>query len=408
MSHCPITLATGQMPVPNFPGAPGTAFVPSGAKRGVVVLLHGISDTVGNFPETISDVGGFLPLSYQTLAENLQADGWVVVWPQEIGDNYITTQTAGWWEDCDNDTTNGARLVTDMGLWWDHAVDYVNTVYPGCPIVIGGVSIGGYSSLEMAIHKTSTLAGYFCQVPATLIWCVQAITPSFSVDPVTLGVLDSSMNGLTLPQSTITATSITGSSPSKCVNVQSGDGAQIVRYTSISGNQLLGCTGGDGTTTLATGGDITYSTFTSGMDVAMNALAGLPSGSQGTRPKGYLCYETGDLLVGYANSEQLGSEADSGSVTVRSVSGGGHAMSKQDAAALSAVPWVSGGDYVLNQFVISSSVAYQCKLAVSGSSTAPASDSTHWETFGGDAYGPSPTTPGWFHTVMDPICPAIH
>lgn len=402
MSHCPTVLGAGELNTPNFPGAGSSIFIPSGSKRAVVVLMHGLN---WGFPPGISDFNFFGVLYYfLTLAENLQAAGYQVVWPEEIGDGYVVDQSHGWFNDCNQDSGKGSRILGNIERFADHAATWRDLNAPGCPLIFGGVSLGGFHALQIAINKTSKIAGYFCQVPAMKIWTAN-ITPSFNVSPLTTTYSGSMITSFANP-GTMQLTANPGYTATGTLVVTSSGSPQIIRYTSIdSGFLLHGVTGGDGTVSVSNGATVSQSTFTSGMDVSTTALNALGNGSLGTVPPGYLCYETGDEAVGYANTQALGSAATGAGapVTVHSVTGGAHQMSIADVGFLVAKTWVSGGTYVLNQIVVSSGASYICILAVSGSSTAPGSDSTHWT-----AISSGPTAQGWFPTVMDPLCPAIH
>lgn len=404
MSHCPTVLGPGELWTPAVPGAGAPPQIPSGSKRGVVVLMHGIN---WGFPPTLVDFNVFgVQYYFQTLATNLVQDGWVVIFPEEIGDGYVTTQSAGWFNDCNQDSGKGSRLLGNIERYADHAMTLCAAVVPGAPVVFGGVSLGGFTALQIAINKTTDVAGFFAQVPAMKIWTAN-ITPSFNVSPLTTTFSGTTITNFANP-GTMQFTANPGFTAAGSLVVTSSGVPQIIRYTSIDGSFLAhGVTGGDGIVTVANGATVSQSTFTQGMDISTTALGsggtgGLGNGSQGTPPVGYLCYETGDEAIGYANTQALGANATS-AVTTHAVTGGNHQMSIADVAFMVAKNWVSGGTYVLNQIVVNAGASYINKLAVSGSTTAPGSDSTHWTAISG-----GPTTQGWFPTVMDPLCPATH
>jgi hypothetical protein len=405
-THClpSGSLGTAQIPVPPFTGYPGTILTPSGSKRGVVVWSPGLGTLNTSWGQSFADNGVF---QVQTLATNLQNDGWVVIYAEPPGLNYLTTQATGVFNDINNDAGNGSRFKTTASLWWDHVINYLNLNYPGWPVVPFGGSMGGLFTLIIATTRTSTIAAYGMQVPAELLWTAQLTGVNYAQSPVT-AALDSSMNGLAWPQSTVTANASIAAFPSSgCIMVaQSGGvtGFSAIRYTGKSGNSFTGCTGGYTGATMATGGTIQQSSFTSGLDISMTALNALGNGSQGSVPVGYMAWETLDSLIGFANTQTLYNNANGAGTPVTHRAGpNDHQMLYNDVSFITANTWVSGGTYVVNQIVVNSAVSYICILNVSGSSTAPGSDATHWSAISGGN-----TTQGWFQTTVDPLCPAVH
>lgn len=359
-THCLPTgsLGTGQLPIPDFPGAGSSILTPGGSKRGVVILMHGMLTTNGQFAYPLQDVVGVLPELYQTLATNLQGDGWVVIWPALIGDSYNTAQSLGLLADISNDTGHGSRYSNSVwSLWWDHILNYLNLNYPGFPVVPFGVSTGALQAYLIAANRTSTIAAYGGHVPNLLMWAVQKTGVNFALSPTTWA-LASGMNGLTLPQSVVTVTtSTTGAPSSGCIVVAANPNAQIIRYTGVSGSTFTGCTGGDGTSTMSTNGVVTQSSASSGLDISMTAFNSLGNGSQGTVPVGFIGWETQDSVVGFANPQTLYNNANGASAPVTSFSGSAdHAL---DATAVNAI----------------------CNAAHNS---------------------------GWFPTTVDPLCPAVH
>jgi hypothetical protein len=322
--------------------------------------MHGMLTMGGSsFPYPLQDVTGVLPELYNTLATNLQNDSWVVIWPALVGDNYTTScQRDGILADLTNDVGNGSRYGTSIySLWWDHVVNYLNANYPGFPVVPFGVSTGGLQSYLVAIHRTATIAAYGAHVPNLLMWAVQKTGVNFDVSPTTWA-LASGMNGLTLPQSTVTATtSTTGAPSSGSLVVVASPSNQIIRYTGTSGNTFTGCTGGDSVSTMATSGQISQSTFSSGLDVSMTAFNSLGNGQQGTVPVGFVGWESADTIVGFANPQTLYNNGHGASAPLTSYSGSvDHSL---DTNAVNAI----------------------CNASHSS---------------------------GWFPATVDPLCPAVH
>jgi hypothetical protein len=360
-THCMPSgsLGTAQLNVPSFPGPSGSVLLPSGSKRGVVVLMHGMLTFAAAYPYVLQDVSGVLPELYQTLATNLQGDGWVVIWPTLVGDDYASVcQRDGILGDLTNDAGNGSRFGSSVwSLWWDHALGFISSNFPGCPIVPFGVSTGGLQAYLVAIHRTPTIAAYGAHIPNLLMWAVQRVGANFDVSPTTWS-LASGMNGLTLPQSTVTCTtSTTGAPSSGCLVVVASPNNQIIRYTGTSGSTFTGCTGGDSTSTMATGGTVSQSTFSQGLDVSMTAFNALKPGSQGIVPAGFVGWETADTICGFANPQTLYNNGNGAGAPLTSFQGSGdHIL---DTAAVNAI----------------------CNAAHNA---------------------------GWFPATVDPLCPAVH
>ena len=302
-------LGTGELAVPNFPG-PGPTLVPPSPlkKRGVVVYSHGLGTGSGNYPEGVLSAG-----PENDLANALVADGWIVIRTTELGDTGGLPQNTNWFNDFSNDRGQGSRLNANNLHLLDHIIEYCNLTYPGYPIFPMGISLGGYYTLLFASQRASAIAGFVCMCPATQLWTIQGIVSSWNQAPVVTFNLDSSMNGLTLPQSTIKVqTGISGIATSGCIVVQAsgGTGAQVIRYNGISGQTFLGTTGGNTALgTMATGGTVTQSSFTTGADILMTALNNLPKGTQGVPPPGFIQWGSFDFIVGYPNTVVLGQNA---------------------------------------------------------------------------------------------------
>jgi dienelactone hydrolase len=168
-THClpSGSLGTGENPVPAVP-ANATVLTPGGNKRGVVVLLHGLSETgePSVLPPPLIDYPG--PWVFLTLAQELQNDGWVVAFPQEVADPANTdSQGQAIQIDIANDAGNGARLLAANLHWWDHVVEWIADAYGPWPIVVVGGSWGGWIALEVAINRAATLTGYCAHHPVS-------------------------------------------------------------------------------------------------------------------------------------------------------------------------------------------------------------------------------------------------
>ena len=333
--HCPPTLGTGELPPPRFPGSLDP-MVPSGAKRGVVVLLHGLNVTdPGGFPCPLNDSISGDVIKNLTLANDLVADGWVVIFPELLGDSYIDgSQNNGILLDINNDSfVSGIRYRTNILRWWDHAIQYIQRVFGNWPVVVAGSSWGGMQSLHIAINKTSTITGYMAQVPAMRPWTLDFFGEWTKAPYNFNGTLSSAMSGQSLPLSAIIVNeSISGLTAPDSLVVQSAAGTQYLAYTGIntSTKTFTGVTGGTGA--LSTGGSVKQSLFASVINVPFDALNTLGNGQAAVPPRGYIAWETADTVVGFANQALLAGTAiaNGAPVVSRARTGGGHQMDATD------------------------------------------------------------------------------
>lgn len=341
-THCLVNdpVGTGELRAnTSFPGG-GAVVLPTGGKRGIVTLLHGLNGSTAP-PLPLTDGPSLL---YLTLANGLAADGWVVIFPVELGDTYgAAGQIAGVGADFFNDTGHGSRLLRNTLNWWDGALISMNGLFAGSaawPQVPVGVSWGGWHALQLAIGRTSTIAAYCAQVAAMLPWTIANGALYFGTPQLTY-TLASSENGLTLPQTTLQVNEdISGANPGPAsLCVASSVSGQIVTYTSLDtvNKKFLGLTGGNTANgTMATGGSVLQSGFTSGADVAYAGLNSLGNGQQGAAPPGFIGWETGDTVVGWSNQQLLFNDANGAGqpVTSHAVTGGGHQLSSADVTAI--------------------------------------------------------------------------
>jgi pimeloyl-ACP methyl ester carboxylesterase len=325
ITHCLPTgsLGTSEIPVIQVPGG-GTVLTPSsGFKRGVVVLLHGLQlINYSAFPVPLIDNSVDLLLTFAT---DLATDGWVVLFPGLLGDNNAMSQNNAIFNDINADSGHGSRLLTNTLHWWDHVVDWVSVNYGNWPIVPFGISWGGWHALQIAINRTSTVIAYGTNTPVTQLWTLPFFS-QYDKPPMVSYTLAPGMNGLNLPQSTITVNeSIGGAASSGSLVVATTSGGQpqpqFIYYTGKSGSSFTGCTGGFGTDTMATNGSVTQSLFTNGLDISPSALNGI-------NIPGYITWETGDQVVGYANTQILYNTAHAAGAPVSNnvISGGGHVL----------------------------------------------------------------------------------
>ena len=166
-THCLPTgsLGSGQCGVPVVPGT-AQILIPAGSKRGVVVLCHGFQTSVATNPPVL-DNGSF---RFLDLADNLQSDGWVVIYPIEVGDARPTiSQLQAVYNDVSVDAGDGSRQQSDIERWWDHMVLWVQATYGNWPIAVVGASWGGMAALTVATKKTSTITAYCAHHPVSIL-----------------------------------------------------------------------------------------------------------------------------------------------------------------------------------------------------------------------------------------------
>jgi hypothetical protein len=83
-------------------------------------------------------------------------------------------------------------------------VNYIHTTYGNMPIVPMGVSMGGWSCLQIVANRASTLTGYMCQCPATII---SNIGPTFWLPAVVAGL---NTTGMDISPTQLNSTTIPG------------------------------------------------------------------------------------------------------------------------------------------------------------------------------------------------------
>jgi hypothetical protein len=139
---------------------PGTSFTmdtfPTGSGTSVVV---GANNNVPFFGVN----GGF------AFTQLLNNDGWVVITPPYMEDEYLTIPCLGVQNDMVHDSGFGARYLASTLLWFDHVRQFVNDHFGYWPIVPTGASWGGSHALQWAIHQPSQIAAFMACLPATLL-----------------------------------------------------------------------------------------------------------------------------------------------------------------------------------------------------------------------------------------------
>jgi hypothetical protein len=289
-THCEPSgsLGTDELAVPNLTASTITTVTPSAgfgvnAIRGVVVLCHfGFgAPPISAYPIPLTNAIG---LNEQlTFANQLAADGWVVLYPsyQEDWSPLIPLQAV--YNDVANDSGFGSRYLASTLHWWNHVIRFIQTTYPpGFPVVTFGFSEGAYRSMLMAAQFPGQLIAAGGHCPVTL-WETPSLTYSGSIS---FGLLNwsgldlgpTALNGVTIPMiigygtsdnaigyggtstysgSTINVNTLTGSAtvglasatnyiagPNVVVTGLTGgtsNGRAVFNFGSISGNNLLNC-----------------------------------------------------------------------------------------------------------------------------------------------------------------------
>ena len=361
ISHCLPNgqLGINELPVPNISGASITVFNPPGgvgARRGVVVNMHGLYTSAQQFPVPPSTApGGALTDTYSTgisavmansHALNLAALGYVVLTVTAQEDTYAGNPMIGVYNDAAS-STNGARYLASTLHTWDHVYQYIQQTYGynsgtstawatsgGVPIFLAGWSIGSWRGLQILQNRTSQINGFFLHQPATYFDNVPAIyTPGATFATLNwsgLDVTNSYLSGIgSMPGmisygtsdsavgyggsatlsgsfgSTITLSSTSGFLvPSATLGGQAcyallrdGSGNQLnFSYTGVSGSTLTGCT------SVATFGTLsgTVNCYQSSIVPIINAAIGAGRNVVGNTTAEYHALSAGD--AGFYNN----------------------------------------------------------------------------------------------------------
>jgi len=175
-THCLPTgsLATGEEPVPAVPMGVTVNGPAPGSRRGIVILVPGLTGSAMPCPPLNADVTGLLPGYFATLMLNLNRDGWLTAYLPNVGYNYYSGQLPGLQNLVATDTGHGTLYLNAALRWWDHVVWWVQQNYGSTmPIVVWGLSWGGWHSFQIAKARTSTISAYIAMVPAEPLWTFQ-------------------------------------------------------------------------------------------------------------------------------------------------------------------------------------------------------------------------------------------
>lgn len=192
-THClpSGSLVSHQLGVCGVPGN-GTYQAPTATLRGTAVLCHGLDVVPTGPPVYPFDSGGILPIYFGTWTADLRADGWGVLSPAYPEDGYAGAPVAGLLDDVKTDPAFGARYLATTLLWCDHILDFCETTNPGKPVLLLGMSEGGWHVLTiMGSSRSDSFVGGIAHCPAT-IW--SNASPAFTAPYSFAGVNTTGMD----------------------------------------------------------------------------------------------------------------------------------------------------------------------------------------------------------------------
>jgi hypothetical protein len=218
-------LGTNELPVPNISGATITTYNPSGLRRGVIVLHHGLYNTTLSTPlppgAVASNQDGtysvFGSLYVASLCNNLAYDGWVVLLVPGQEDTYAANPSNGVQADVLADSANGLRYQNSTLHTWDHIYQYIQQTYGNWPIISGGISLGGWRSTTVAQYRPQQIVGSFSLQPASVFENLNNYITGWS------GINFSGMNDTATELNTITTPSLIGYSSGDAAVWQGGN-----------------------------------------------------------------------------------------------------------------------------------------------------------------------------------------
>lgn len=165
-THCLPSggLGTAEVGVPRIDEPDQLVKPAAGTRRGIAVMLHGIQN-----PEPPNAYNATVP-AWETFANSLAADNRRVFAPLEPGDGYPSNQLVAVTFDFAADPSgNCSRLFNNVLRWWDHYRIWLTRNYPGDPVLLCGLSWGGWHALQIARHRPADIAGVAVMVPVTVL-----------------------------------------------------------------------------------------------------------------------------------------------------------------------------------------------------------------------------------------------
>lgn len=217
--------------------------VAPGSRRGVVVMIGGLQLAIGASKPVMSDVAGAQPILWLTLAQALQAQGWIVIQPQISQNMYVGLPQVGLYNDVSVDT--GTRFKAQTLAWWDHVVLWIKANYGNWPIVPVGFSWGGQLTHHIAANKASTITAYVTHHSCTVLSALSSAvtTPANFTGISTAGIDNTStmLNAVTKPGLIGWGTSdpVVSYTPIEAIyNAASGAGRPVTSNAQASGHTL--------------------------------------------------------------------------------------------------------------------------------------------------------------------------
>lgn len=198
----------GAQPIPNISAETVTTLLPSsGLRRGVVVLNHGLHGGTNTAPpyaiaDVLSTAIPALNLYYLTLANLLTADGWIVIQPPQVGDQYESTQALGIQADITGDSGGGTRLMDENLMWGEYVDCFIVKEWGNVPTVYFGMSWGAYLTLILASTAPQLMVAYGVHCPPTILANLNLAAlggPSWAALGHGADILTTNLNGITMP-----------------------------------------------------------------------------------------------------------------------------------------------------------------------------------------------------------------
>src|SRR6185437_10050671 len=85
---------------------------------------------------------------------------------------------AGIYNDIATDPAFGARYVATLVHWWKHVTEYFANKYgSGRPMIVFGLSMGGFTALQILANDPHSIVGCIAHCPMTI---AENISPAFS------------------------------------------------------------------------------------------------------------------------------------------------------------------------------------------------------------------------------------
>jgi hypothetical protein len=197
-THClpSGSLGTSEIPVCNVSTARSTIATPGGSKRGVALTFQGTWLHTVDAPPPVEDESSVL--MFATLQAALVANGWVAVTPCKPSTCLPVIEGVALVNEVNADTSGkGLRMLTMYQHWFEHLLEWVGRTYPGWPVIVTGVSLGGWLAIRLAQSQPASILAYAAEKPIA-VWSALP----FGVMPADTSGADlttHSLDALTMP-----------------------------------------------------------------------------------------------------------------------------------------------------------------------------------------------------------------